>query len=173
MSDISFSKLADLSSPILARTCAMGKSPRQAGHVADTAESTGYQILFSVIFGPDPITATKRRGHPMPSTVISRIAATALFAIGATAAAAVSDKPPRFLTVPALGLRLPLERINLEPFPEDIRLKCGQRYDEAFFTSRVWIFGQARNAGATYYVLGGYSKRLHKEPGQKLYEYWG
>lgn len=108
----------------------------------------------------------------MPSTAISRIAAAALLAISTAAGAAVSDKPPRFLTVPVLGLRLPLERINLDPFPEEIRLTCGQLYDEELFTSRVWIFGQARNAGATYYVLGGYTKRLHKEPDQKLYEYW-
>lgn len=107
----------------------------------------------------------------MPSTVISRFAAVALFAISTTAGAIRSDKPPRFLTVPVLGLRLPLERINLEPFPEDLRVKCGQLEDE-YVTSRVWIFGQARNAGATYYVLTGYFKRLHKEPDQKLYEYW-
>jgi hypothetical protein len=108
----------------------------------------------------------------MPSTVISRIAAAALFAISATAAATNSDKPPRFLTVPVLGLRLPLDRISLEPFPEDLRVTCPQLYDEELFTSRVWIFGQARNAASTYYVLSGYSKRLNKEPDQKLYEFW-
>jgi hypothetical protein len=108
----------------------------------------------------------------MPSTVISRIAAAALFAISTTAFATNSDKPPRFLTVPVLGLRLPLDRINLEQFPEDLRVKCGQLYDEELFTSRVWIFGQARNAGSTYYVLTGYFKRLHQEPDQKLYEFW-
>jgi hypothetical protein len=107
----------------------------------------------------------------MPSTVISRIAASALFAISATTAAAVSDKPPRFLTVPVLGLRLPLDRINVEPFPEDLRIRCWQLEDD-IATSRVWIFGRARDATRTYYVLTGYSKRLHKEPDQKLYEYW-
>lgn len=108
----------------------------------------------------------------MPSTAISRIAALALFAISTTAVAANSDKPPRFLTVPVLGLRLPLDGINLEPFPEDIRIRCHQLYDEELFTSRVWIFGRARDAARTYYVLTGYSKRLNKEPDQKLYEYW-
>jgi hypothetical protein len=133
--------------------------------------SFGYQISFSVIFGPAPITVTKNRDHPMPCTVISRIVASSLFAICTTATAAVSDKPPRFLTVPVLGLRLPIERINVEQFPEDLRAKCGQLEDE-FFTSRVWIFGRARDAASTYYVLTGYFKRLNKEPGQKLYEYW-
>lgn len=107
----------------------------------------------------------------MPSTAISRIVAAALFAISATATAARSDMPPRFLTVPVLGLRLPLDGIKLEPFPEDIRVKCRQLEDE-FVTSRVWIFGRARDAMKTYYVLTGYSKRLNKEPDQKLYEYW-
>jgi hypothetical protein len=108
----------------------------------------------------------------MPFTVISRIAAAAVFAISTTAVASNSDKPPRFLTVPVLGLRLPLERNNLEPFPEDLRVKCPQLYEPELFTSRVWIFGQARNAASTYYVLSGYSKRLNKESDQKLYEYW-
>jgi hypothetical protein len=108
----------------------------------------------------------------MPSTVISRIAAAALFAISATASAAVSDKPPRFLTVPVLGLRLPLDRINLEPFPEDLRVKCPQLYDEELYTSRVWIFGRARDAARTYYVLTGYFKRLNKASDRKLYEFW-
>lgn len=107
----------------------------------------------------------------MLSTAIKRLA-TAAFFIVSTSAMAGSDKPPRFLTVPVLGLRLPLERINLEPFPEELRLQCPQLYDAEFFTSRVWIFGQARNAGSTYYVLGGYSKRLNKQPNQKLYEPW-
>ena len=107
----------------------------------------------------------------MPSTAISRIVAMALLAISATAAAAVSDKPPRFLTVPVLGLRLPLAQINLEPFPEDLRVKCGQLEDE-FSTSRVWILGRARDAASTYYVLTGYSKRLNRDPDQKQYEYW-
>jgi hypothetical protein len=87
-------------------------------------------------------------------------------------AAAVSDQPPRFLTVPVLGLRLPLERINVESFPEDLRIRCPQLYDEELFTSRVWIFARARDAARTYYVLTGYFKRLHKEPDRKLYEYW-
>jgi hypothetical protein len=39
-------------------------------------------------------------------------------------------------------------------------------------SSSAAIFGQTRNAGASYYVLGGYTKRLKKEPEQKLYEYW-
>jgi hypothetical protein len=108
----------------------------------------------------------------MPSTVIRRLAAAALFAISTTAAAANSDKPPRFLTVPVLGLRLPLERINLKPFPEDKRVNCPQLYDAELFTSRVWIFGQAKDAASTYYVLSGYSKRINKEPDQKVYEFW-
>jgi hypothetical protein len=107
----------------------------------------------------------------MPSTVISRIAAATLFAISTAAAATGSDKLPRFLTVPVLGLRLPLDRINVEMFPEEIRVKCGQIEDE-YRTSRLWIFGRAKDAAKTYYVLTGYSKRRNPEPGERLYEYW-
>jgi hypothetical protein len=71
-----------------------------------------------------------------------------------------------------LGLRLPLERIDLEPFPDDLRVKCPQLYDEELYTSRVWIFGRARDAARTYYVLTGYFQRLNKDPNRKLYEFW-
>jgi len=107
----------------------------------------------------------------MPSTATSRLAAVALFAISTAAAATGSDKLPRFLTVPVLGLRLPLDRIEVEVFPEEIRVKCGQVEDE-YRTSRLWIFGRAKDAAKTYYVLTGYTKRLHPEPDQRLYEYW-
>jgi hypothetical protein len=107
----------------------------------------------------------------MLSTVISRAAAAILFAVSTTAAATESAKPPRFLTVPVLGLRLPLDQINLETFPDELRVKCGQIEDE-YRTSRVWVFGRANDAARTYYVLAGYTKRLHPEPGQRLYEYW-
>jgi hypothetical protein len=107
----------------------------------------------------------------MPSTAISRIAAAALIAISTTAGGAESNKPPRFLTIPVLGLRLPLERIKLEPFPEELRVTCRQLEDE-YSSSRVWILGRAKNAASTYYVLTGYSKRLDRDPDQKLYEYW-
>jgi hypothetical protein len=66
---------------------------------------------------------------------------------------------------------LPLERITLEPFPEDLRVRCHQLEDE-YATSRVWVFGRARNAASTYYVLAGYSKRLNNDPDRKLYEFW-
>lgn len=107
----------------------------------------------------------------MPSTVISRIATSILFVISATASATGSDKPPRFLTVPVLGLRLPLARINLETFPEELRVKCGQIEDE-YRTSRLWIFGRAQDAARNYYVLTGYTTRRNPEPNQHLYEYW-
>jgi hypothetical protein len=108
----------------------------------------------------------------MPSIVISRLAAAALCAICATASATDSDKPPRFLTVPVLGLRLPIDKIDLERFPEDLRAKCGQIEDNDVHTARVWIFGQAQDARSTYYVLTGYFKRHDPESGQRLYEFW-
>ena len=107
----------------------------------------------------------------MLSTVISRTVAAILFAVSTTTAAMESTKPPHFLNVPVLGLRLPLDRINLETFPDELRMKCGQIEDE-YRTSRVWVFGRLNDAEKTYYVLTGYTKRLHPEPGQRLYQYW-
>ena len=108
----------------------------------------------------------------MPSTVTKRIAAAALFALCTATSATDSNTPPRFLTVPVLGLRLPLDRMNLEPFPEDQRAKCGQINDNEVHTARVWVFGQATDASSTYYILTGYFKRRHPEGGQRLYEAW-
>lgn len=109
----------------------------------------------------------------MPSIVINRrLAAAALHAICMAATAADSNYPPRFLTVPVLGLRLPIDRIDLEPFPEDLRAKCGQLEDNKVHTARVWVFGRAKDTRSTYYVLTGYFKRHNPESGQRLYEFW-
>ncbi len=107
----------------------------------------------------------------MPSIAISRIAAAIFVAVSATAGATGSDKPPRYLTVPVLELRLPLKGISVETFPEQLRVKCRQ-VEDAYRTSRLWIFGRAQDAAKSYYVLTGYSKRLNPEQGQHLYEYW-
>ena len=106
----------------------------------------------------------------MPSIVIKRMAVAALFSISVTAAATGSDKPPKFLTVPVLGLRVPLERINVEPLPEGIQIKCPQLYDEHRYTAYMWIFGQAKDAASSYYVLAGYYKRSNPGPGRRKYE---
>ena len=82
----------------------------------------------------------------MPSTVISRLGLMALLAISATAAASSSDKPPRSLTVPVLGLRLPLDRLNVDKFPEDVRVTCDQIADDELYSGQVWIFGMAKDA---------------------------
>ncbi|UGQ47310.1 hypothetical protein [Massilia endophytica] len=108
----------------------------------------------------------------MRSIATSGLLFAALFAVGATAAATGSNSPPRFLTVPILGLRLPLDRINLEPFPEDLRAMCGQIEDNEVHTARVWVFGRAKDAASTYYVLSGYFKRRNPQPDQRLYELW-
>ena len=110
----------------------------------------------------------------MPCTVINRLAAAALLAISATAAASSSDKPPRSLTVPVLGLRLPLDRLNVDKFPEDLRTMCDQIADDELYTGQVWIFGRAKDAASTYYVLTGIFKRRSPDPAgeRRLYENW-
>jgi hypothetical protein len=108
----------------------------------------------------------------MPSTVISRFAAAALVALSATAAASSSNQPPRFLTVPVLGLRLPIERLNVDKFPEDIRTRCDQIADDERYTGQVWIFGSAKDATSTYYLLTAIFKRRSPDPEgeRRLYE---
>ena len=110
----------------------------------------------------------------MPSTVINKLAATALLAICATAAASSSDHPPRSLTVPVLGLRLPLDRINVDKFPEDLRATCDQIADDELYTGQVWVFGSAKDAASTYYILTGIFKRRSPDPTgeRRLYENW-
>jgi hypothetical protein len=108
----------------------------------------------------------------MPSIDIKRLAAAVLFIICTTTAASSSDKPPRFLTVPVLGLRLPLDRVNVESFPEELRATCGQIEDNEVHTARVWVFGRAKDAASTYYVLAGYFKRRNPESDHRLYEFW-
>jgi hypothetical protein len=109
----------------------------------------------------------------MPFTDIKKFTAALLIAISTTAAAAPdSDKPPRYVTVPILGLRLPIDHINLEPFPEDVRVKCPQLYDSAAYTSRVWIAARAGDAARRYYILTGYFQRLNAGPERKRYEFW-
>lgn len=108
----------------------------------------------------------------MPCIAIKKLTAVTLLTISAAVAASDSDQPPRFLTVPVLGLRVPIDRINLDAFPEDLRATCGQIDDNEVHTVRVWIFGRAKQASASYYVLTGYFKRRDPERGQRLYELW-
>lgn len=111
----------------------------------------------------------------MPYTVISRLAAAAaLLALSATAAASSSEQPPRSLTVPVLGLRLPLDRLNVDRFPEDLRATCVQIADDELYTGQVWILGRAKDAASTYYVLTGIFKRRSPDPAgdRRLYENW-
>jgi hypothetical protein len=98
----------------------------------------------------------------------------ALFALSATAAASSSDQPPRFLSIPVLGLRLPLDRANLDKFPEDLRARCDQIADDGLYTGQVWVFGKANDASSTYFILTGIFKRRSPDPeGQRrLYENW-
>ena len=107
----------------------------------------------------------------MPSTAIERITAAAIFAISTAAGATGSDKPPQFLTVPVLGLRVPLDQIIVEPLPEHIQEKCPQLYDEQRYTAYMWIFGRATDAASSYYILAGYYKRSNPGPGRQKYEF--
>ncbi|WP_230028126.1 hypothetical protein [Massilia sp. Bi118] len=107
----------------------------------------------------------------MLSTVTKKLLAVLLFAvIGNSADAAPSNRPPRFLQEPVLGLRLELTGLKLDPLPENVRAMCGQVADDDTWTGRVWIVAEAKDAAATYYVLAGYFKRRNPGPGESLYD---
>jgi len=106
----------------------------------------------------------------MPCTVTSRIAAAALLSISTVSSAAESNQPPRFLPVPALGLRVDFGSLKLDPLPEDVRAACSQIADDESYTGQMWIFGRAKDAASTYYVLSGYFKRRNPAPGQRRYQ---
>lgn len=109
------------------------------------------------------------RGRIMLSIGIKRLVAAALLAACSPIVLA-GDKPPRFLQEPVLGLRLETASAKLEPLPEDVRALCIQIADSESWTGRKWIFARATDATTTYYVVSGYAKRRHPEPGESLYE---
>jgi hypothetical protein len=107
----------------------------------------------------------------MPSTVTKNLLATLLFAVlCGRAGASPSNHPPRYLQEPVLGLRLEIAGLKLDPLPEDVRAMCEQVADDETWTGRVWIVAEAKDAATTYYLLAGYFKRRHPEPGQSLYD---
>jgi len=107
----------------------------------------------------------------MPSTVTKSLLAASLFAlIGSFADASPTNHPPRFLQEPVLGLRMELAGLKLDPLPEDVRAMCEQVADDETWTGRVWIVAETKDAATTYYILAGYFKRRHPEPGQGLYD---
>lgn len=110
----------------------------------------------------------------MPFTVIKLLAVAVLSAVSLSAAASSSDKPPGFLTVPVMGLRLALDRLDADKFPEDIRARCDQIADDDLYTGQVWIFGKAKDAASDYYLLTGMFKRRSSDPTRerRLYENW-
>jgi len=88
----------------------------------------------------------------------------------ASITAFAKDSPPRILNEPVLGLRLDAASVKLDPLSEDVRAMCVQTADNESSTARFWIFAQAKDAATSYFVISGYSKRLHPEPGEPLYE---
>jgi hypothetical protein len=103
----------------------------------------------------------------MLSIATKRAIIVALFSL-ASAVASAGEKPPRYINEPVLGLRLDAG-VKLDPLPEDVRAMCEQIADNEDSTARMWIFAQASDAGAAYYVVGGYSKIRHPAPGERQY----
>jgi hypothetical protein len=104
----------------------------------------------------------------MPSIVTKRAIVAALLMI-ASAAASAGNKPPRYLNEPVLGLRLDAN-VKLDPLPSEVQAKCSRIANNNESSVHLWIFAQASDAGATYYVASGYVERRHALPGKPLYD---
>lgn len=105
----------------------------------------------------------------MLSIVTKRLVAVASFALVCCIAQA-KDGPPRILQEPVLGLRLPAEKLRLNVLRDEVRNKCAALADDEKWKGRLWVYAAAKDAGGTYYVVGGYYERLNPEPGQPRYQ---
>lgn len=119
-----------------------------------------------MIFGRDLDIEIK--GQAMPSTVLDRWVATVSLALAAGLSLA-KDVPPHILQEPIFGLRVDAANPALEVLPAQERNKCVEIADNEYLTARIWVFAVARDADATYYLVGGYFKRSHPEAGEPRY----
>jgi hypothetical protein len=104
----------------------------------------------------------------MLSTVTKR-AFIAAFLFAFCTAVSAGEKPPRYLNEPLLGLRLDA-KVKLDPLPDEVRAKCPRIADDDESSVHLWIFAQASDAGAAYYVASGYTKMRHPASGAPLYD---
>ncbi|RYG99656.1 MAG: hypothetical protein EON58_03180 [Alphaproteobacteria bacterium] len=105
----------------------------------------------------------------MLSIVTKRLVAVASLALACCIAQA-KEGPPRVLQEPVLGLRLPAAKLRLNVLTDEIRNKCAPLADNEKWRGRLWVYATTKDAGGTYYVVGGYYERLNPEPGQPRYQ---
>jgi hypothetical protein len=108
----------------------------------------------------------------MPSIDIKHAIIGALFAFcTATASAApfVGKKPPLYINDPLIGLRV-AANAKLDPLPEALNVMCKRVPEDTTSTAHLWIFANASDAGASYYVLSGYSEVRRTPMDAPLYD---
>lgn len=105
----------------------------------------------------------------MSSTALDRCIVAVSLALAVCAAQASGIVPPRILQEPIFGLRLEVAKVKLDLLPDDVRNQCMEIADNENLTGRQWVYATARDAGATYYVVGGYFERRHPEQGESRY----
>lgn len=104
----------------------------------------------------------------MLSTVTKRLVAVASLAL-LCAIAQAKEGPPRVLQEPVLGLRLPAAKLQLKALQSEIRNKCTALADNERWKGHLWVYASTKDAGGTYYVVGGYYERPDPEPGRPRY----
>jgi hypothetical protein len=96
--------------------------------------------------------------------------AVALALLTSACCIAQAKEGPQVLQDPVLGLRLPAATLRLEALQDQIRNKCAALADNERWKGRLWVYATTRDAGGTYYVVGGFYERPHAEPGQPRYQ---
>lgn len=104
----------------------------------------------------------------MPSIVTKGLIVIASLAVVCCSAQA-KDGPPSVLQEPVLGLRLPAAKLRLNALQDEIKNKCAALADNERWKGHLWVYATTRDAGGTYYVVGGYYERSNPEPGQSRY----
>jgi hypothetical protein len=79
-------------------------------------------------------------------------------------AAQAQDQPPPILREPILGLRYAIATVRFDPLPAGVLQRCPTLADDANVRARRWIHAFARNAGRSYYIVGGYGIHGNPEP---------
>lgn len=88
---------------------------------------------------------------------------------GVSASAADFEHAPTYIVDPVLGLQVLLSTTRLDRLPNQVRSKCAQMADNDTWTGRQWVFGSVKQDEVTYYLVSGYFKRQHPEPGELRY----
>lgn len=74
-----------------------------------------------------------------------------------------SDRPPKNLHDPVLGLRYHTDKVKFDELPPSVFAMCPDLVTERV-GRRSWVYASAKESSRTYYVIGGYFVRSFPKP---------